>query len=102
MILSSGTNIRRDWMARFSFGVRYRFVSGEGVPETEAAIAVIPVAWPVQDLESELDTIDRLASLGWGGRSAETRRCCMWRILAAMERGRVFCSGSSVARPSGS
>ncbi len=47
--------------ARFAFGVRYRFVSGEGVPETEAALSVIPVAWPVQDLEGELETIDRLA-----------------------------------------
>ncbi len=46
---------------RFSFGVRYRFVSGEGVPETEAALAVIPVAWSVQDLEGDLDTVDRLA-----------------------------------------
>ena len=46
--------------ARFSFGVRYRFVSGEGVPETEAALAVIPVAWPVQELEGELATVDRL------------------------------------------
>lgn len=47
--------------ARFAFGVRYRFVSGEGVPETEAGLSVIPVAWSVQDLEGELDTIDRLA-----------------------------------------
>ena len=46
--------------ARFSFGVRYRFVSGEGVPETEAAFAVIPAAWPVQELEGELATVDRL------------------------------------------
>ncbi|MBI4002191.1 MAG: hypothetical protein HY348_10450 [Nitrospira defluvii] len=47
--------------ARFAFGVRYRFVSGEGVPETEAAFSVMPVAWSVQDLEGKLDTIDRLA-----------------------------------------
>ena len=47
--------------ARFAFGVRYRFVSSEGMPETEAALFVIPVAWPVQELEGELDTIDRLA-----------------------------------------
>jgi hypothetical protein len=47
--------------ARFSFGVRYRFVSGEGVPETEAALAVIPVAWQVQELEGDLNTVDRLA-----------------------------------------
>ena len=47
--------------ARFAFGARYRFVSGEGVPETEAAVPVIPAVWPVQDLEGDLDTIDRLA-----------------------------------------
>lgn len=47
--------------ARFTFGVRYRFVSGEGVPETEAGLVMIPVARLVQDLEGELDTIDRLA-----------------------------------------
>lgn len=47
--------------ARFAFGVRYRFVSGDGVPETEAALSVIPVSFSVQDLEGELDTVDRLA-----------------------------------------
>lgn len=47
--------------AHFAFGVRYRFVSGEGVPETEAGLFAIPVARPVQELEDELDTIDRLA-----------------------------------------
>jgi hypothetical protein len=47
--------------AHFSFGVRYRFVSGEGVPETEAGRIVMPVARPVQELEGEVDTIDRLA-----------------------------------------
>ncbi|MBA2484857.1 MAG: hypothetical protein H0V35_01940 [Nitrospira sp.] len=47
--------------ARFAFGVRYRFVSGEGVPEAEASLVIIPTAWPVQDLEGELETIDRLA-----------------------------------------
>lgn len=46
---------------RFAFGVRYRFVSGDGVPETEAAMPVIPVTWPVQDHEGDLDRIDRLA-----------------------------------------
>lgn len=46
---------------RFTFGVRYRFVSGEGVPETEAGLLVVPVARPVQDLEGQLETIDRLA-----------------------------------------
>jgi hypothetical protein len=46
---------------RFAFGVRYRFVSGEGVPETEAAVPVIPAVWPVQDPEGDLGTIDRLA-----------------------------------------
>jgi len=47
--------------AHFTFGVRYRFVSGEGVPETEAGLFAIPVVRPVQELEGELDTIDRLA-----------------------------------------
>lgn len=49
--------------ARFAFGVRYRFVSGEGVPETEAAVPALPVAWPVeQDGDGEaLETLHRLA-----------------------------------------
>lgn len=47
--------------AHFAFGVRYRFVSGEGRPETEAALLALPVARLVQELEGELDTIDRLA-----------------------------------------
>ncbi|MCE3222131.1 MAG: hypothetical protein K0S58_311 [Nitrospira sp.] len=47
--------------AHFTLGVRYRFVSGEGVPETEAGLFAIPVGRPVQELEGELDTIDRLA-----------------------------------------
>ncbi len=47
--------------ARFAFGVRYRFVSGDGLPETEAGLSVIPASLPVQDLEGELDTVDRLA-----------------------------------------
>lgn len=49
--------------ARFTFGVRYRFVSGEGVPDTEAAVPVLPVAWPVEE-EGEgdaLEILDRLA-----------------------------------------
>ena len=34
---------------RFGFGVRYRFVSGEGAPDAEAAVPVVPVAWPVEE-----------------------------------------------------
>ncbi|MEK6802603.1 MAG: hypothetical protein AABZ34_08040 [Nitrospirota bacterium] len=49
--------------ARFAFGARYRFVSGEGVPETEAAVTVVPAAWPVEeDGDGDaLETLDRLA-----------------------------------------
>ena len=49
--------------ARFTFGVRYRFVSGEGVPETEAAVPVVPAAWPIEEDgdEDALETLDRLA-----------------------------------------
>ncbi|MCC2643310.1 MAG: hypothetical protein K0S45_3723 [Nitrospira sp.] len=47
--------------ARFAFGVRYQFVSGDGVPETEAALSVVPAIWPVQNYEGTLDRIDRLA-----------------------------------------
>lgn len=47
--------------ARFGFGVRYRFVTGEGVPETEAVIPAIPAGWTTQDRPGDLDTIDRLA-----------------------------------------
>jgi hypothetical protein len=46
---------------RFGFGVRYRFLSGEGVPETESSLLVMPVGRLVQELEGELDRIDRLA-----------------------------------------
>ena len=49
--------------ARFTFGVRYRFVSGEGVPDTEAAVPVFPAAWRVEE-ENDGDTLeilDRLA-----------------------------------------
>ena len=45
----------------FAFGVRYRFLSSEGVPETESGLFVIPVGRLVQELEGELDRIDRLA-----------------------------------------
>jgi hypothetical protein len=44
----------------FAFGVRYRFISGEGVPETESGQFVVPVGRLVQELEGELDRIDRL------------------------------------------
>ena len=41
--------------------MRYRFLSSEGVPETESGLFVIPVGRLVQELEGELDRIDRLA-----------------------------------------
>ena len=47
--------------SRFGFGVRYRFLSGEGVPETESSLLVMPVGHLGQALEGELDRIDRLA-----------------------------------------
>ena len=49
--------------ARFTFGVRYRFVSGEGVPDTEAAVSVLPVTWPVEEEDDgdALEILDRLA-----------------------------------------
>ena len=48
---------------RFDFGVRYRFVSGEGVSDAEAAVPVIPVAWPVQEGGDGdvVEVLDRLA-----------------------------------------
>ena len=36
-------------MCDFAFGVRYRFVSGDGLPETEAAVPVVPVVRSVAD-----------------------------------------------------
>ncbi len=49
--------------ARFTFGVRYRFVSGEGVPDTEAAVPVFPAAWRVEEENDgdALEILDRLA-----------------------------------------
>jgi hypothetical protein len=48
---------------RFGFGVRYRFVSGEGVPDAEAAVPVVPVAWPVEEGGDgdAVEVLDRLA-----------------------------------------
>ena len=46
---------------RFAFGVRYRFVSGDGLPETEAAVPVVPAVWPVADEGGDFDVLDRLA-----------------------------------------
>ncbi|HAP40712.1 MAG TPA: hypothetical protein DCQ94_13285 [Nitrospira sp.] len=46
---------------RFGFGVRYRFVSGEGVPDAETALLRIPVAQRVQEERGVPDIIDRLA-----------------------------------------
>ena len=38
-------------------------MSGEGVPETEAAVPVVPAAWPIEEDgdEDALETLDRLA-----------------------------------------
>ena len=47
--------------ARFAFGVRYRFVSGEVEAEIEAAVPIVPVAWSVQDGGGPPETLDRLA-----------------------------------------
>jgi len=48
---------------RFGFGVRYRFVSGEGAPDAEAAVPVVPVAWPVEEGGDgdAVEVLDRLA-----------------------------------------
>lgn len=49
--------------SRFDFGVRYRFVSGDGAEQPEVSLAPIPVAFPRRDLvqEGPLPVIDRLA-----------------------------------------
>ncbi len=49
--------------SRFDFGVRYRFVSGDGAEQQEVSLAPIPVAFPCGDLvqEGPLPVIDRLA-----------------------------------------
>ncbi|HVG01857.1 MAG TPA: hypothetical protein VM842_03160, partial [Nitrospira sp.] len=44
----------------FGLGVRYRFVSGHGVPEMESSLFMIPAGRLVQELEGELKQIDRL------------------------------------------
>ena len=52
---------QRPWRlaTRFGFGVRYRFVSGEGGGDVETSVPVIPVAWFVQQ-EGAPDIIDHL------------------------------------------
>ncbi len=47
--------------ARFGFGVRYRFVSGEGEPDVETSLSVIPAAWLAEHEGGAPDIIDRLA-----------------------------------------
>lgn len=47
--------------AQFHFGVRYRFVSGEGVPDAETALLIVPVAQRVEEGRGAPDIIDRLA-----------------------------------------
>lgn len=47
--------------ARFQFGVRYRFVSGQGVPDAETALLVLPVAQRVEEERNVPSIIDRLA-----------------------------------------
>ncbi|ODT45400.1 MAG: hypothetical protein ABS70_03270 [Nitrospira sp. SCN 59-13] len=46
---------------RFGFGVRYRFVSGEGGGDAETSVPAIPAAWFVQQEGGAPDIIDRLA-----------------------------------------
>ena len=41
--------------------MRFRFVSGDGLPETEAAVPVVPAVRPVSDGGEDSDVIDRLA-----------------------------------------
>lgn len=45
---------------QFGFGVRYRFVSGEGGTDAETSLPVIPAAWFVQE-GGPTDLIDHLA-----------------------------------------
>lgn len=46
---------------RFGFGVRYRFMIGEGGGDAEASVPVIPAAWLVQEEGGAPDVIDHLA-----------------------------------------
>jgi hypothetical protein len=46
---------------RFSFGVRYRFVSGDGAAETEAGLLRLPVGWHPVEADLDVEVIDRLA-----------------------------------------
>ncbi|HMZ55689.1 MAG TPA: hypothetical protein PLT48_12635 [Nitrospira sp.] len=46
---------------RFGFGVRYRFVSGEGGSDAETALLTWPVAQRVDEERGAPDVIDRLA-----------------------------------------
>lgn len=46
---------------RFGFGVRYRFVSGEGEGDAETFVPVIPAAWLVEHEGGAPDIIDHLA-----------------------------------------
>ena len=46
---------------RFGFGVRYRFVSGEGGGDAETSLPMISAAWLVQQEDGAPDIIDHLA-----------------------------------------
>lgn len=46
---------------RFGFGVRYRFVSGEGEGDAETFVPAIPAAWLVEHEGGAPDIIDHLA-----------------------------------------
>ncbi|MGC3974657.1 MAG: hypothetical protein QM771_09790 [Nitrospira sp.] len=46
---------------RFGFGVRYRFMMGEGGGDAETSVPVIPVAWFAQQEGGAPDIIDHLA-----------------------------------------
>lgn len=81
--------------ARFQFGVRYRFVSGQGVPDVETALLVLPVA---QRVEEERDVpVSSTASRFhvWGSPCEAIRPCSMSPIRALMERVRGSSFGLS-------
>ncbi|GMV49187.1 hypothetical protein FBQ96_03945 [Nitrospirales bacterium NOB] len=47
--------------AHFSFGVRYRFVTGDGTADAEAGLWAIPTAWPAQEVPNvDPEAVDRL------------------------------------------
>ncbi|MCW5797540.1 MAG: hypothetical protein KIT40_03495 [Nitrospira sp.] len=46
---------------RFGFGVRYRFIAGEGQSDAETSVPAIPAAWFVQQEGGAPEIIDHLA-----------------------------------------